>query len=206
MVHLRYRIGFFLGAVMLLFGVIFLTHIEGMQTAVSDQVLRLHIIANSDSPQEQALKLQVRDRILKDCSHLFADCNSAADAAAVARRNSALLQRTAKDELQRHGVLQPVSVWIGPRRFPTKTYGSVRLPAGEYTSLNLRIGTGSGQNWWCVMYPPLCLTETAVTADEETLSILKKELSAEEYALVTETEDIQINVKFKLAEILGRWF
>lgn len=205
MIHLRYRIGFGLAAIALLLGVIGFTYINGMQTAVANQVFRLHIIANSDSPEEQALKLQVRDRILTDCSHLFSQCSSAEDAAAVAKRNLLLLQATARDELLRHGVLQPVSVWVGERRFPTKAYGSVRLPAGTYTALNLRIGTGAGQNWWCVMYPPLCLMGDAVSADEDTLAALRKELSAEEYALVTETEDIYINVKFKLAELIGKW-
>lgn len=206
MIRFRHRIAFCLAAIALLFAVIGISHVKGVQTAVAGRVLRLHIIANSDSPKEQALKLQVRDRILTDCSPLFTDCKSAQEAAKVARQNITLLRQTAQKELLRHGVLQPVSVWVGERRFPTKAYGSVRLPAGTYTALNLRIGTGAGQNWWCVMYPPLCLTGSTVSADEDTLKRLRKELSAEEYALVTETKDIHVTMKFKLAELIGTWF
>ncbi len=203
---LRCRVAFALGAIILLLSTVFACHVSNTQSAVAEQVFRLHIIANSDTPQEQALKLQVRDRILADCGHLFLGCNNARDAANVARRNSALLQQTAKQELQRHGVLQPVFVSVETCKFPTKSYGSVRLPAGKYTALNLRIGTGAGQNWWCVMYPPLCLTGDTVLADEETLALLRQRLSAEEYALVTKPDDIHVTMKFKLAELLARWF
>ena len=126
--------------------------VQGMRRDISASVLRLHIVANSDSGFDQTVKLQV------------GDC-----------------------------------------RFPTKDYGGVRLPAGCYTAVNIKIGAAAGRNWWCVMYPPLCLTGGSVKADEETLSLLQKELTAEEYALITETEEVNVKMKFKLAEMLGKY-
>lgn len=206
MLTARHRIVFSLSALLLLFGILFLSHLSCLQTKVADKVFRLHIVAGGDTPNEQSLKLRVRDRLLTDCGHLFDGCQTAEDAVAVAERNLPILKQTAEDELRHHGVLQPVSVWVGERRFPTKSYGTVRLPAGRYSSLNLRIGTGAGQNWWCVMYPPLCLSGSAVCADAETLAALRQTLTAEEYELLTDSSDLCVRFKFKLTELLGSRF
>ncbi|MEE1013014.1 MAG: stage II sporulation protein R [Clostridia bacterium] len=206
MVRPLHRVLFFCLTLTVLAAVFTCAHVQGMQDAISQQVLRLHIVANSDSDFDQGIKLKVRNRILTDCGYLFSHCRTAQESAAVARQNTALLRRTAEDELRRQGVLQPVAVQVGACAFPTKEYGGVRLPAGNYTAVNIRIGTAGGKNWWCVMYPPLCLTGDAVKADADTLALLRQQLTAEEYALVTESQDIQVNVKFKLAEVLGRWF
>lgn len=187
-------------------GVFFCARTAGMQNAVAEGVLRLHIVANSDSDYDQSVKLKVRNRILADCGYLFQDCRTAEESALVAKRHSREIQKAAEAELRKYGVLQPVSVRVEETRFPTKEYGAVRLPAGAYTALNVRIGTAQGRNWWCVLYPPLCLTGDAVKADEETLKQLRQTLTAEEYALVTQTDEIQVHVKFKLLELLGKWF
>ncbi len=179
--------------------------VQGMRRDISASVLRLHIVANSDSGFDQTVKLQVRDRILTDCGFLFAGSPSAAESAARAREYAGVIRQTAQAELRRQGFLYPVSVQVGDCRFPTKDYGGVRLPAGCYTAVNIKIGAAAGRNWWCVMYPPLCLTGGSVKADEETLSLLQKELTAEEYALITETEEVNVKMKFKLAEMLGKY-
>lgn len=189
-----------------LLGVVVCADVAKEQEAVAGQVLRLHIVANSDSAYDQEIKLQVRNRVLKDCGYLFQNCKNAEEAASIARLNSGRIRKIAQEELRKNGILQPSSVYVQPRNFPSKEYGGIRLPAGQYTALTIRIGTARGQNWWCVMYPPLCLTGDAVKADEETLKKLQQTLTAQEYALVTETEEIQVNLKFKIAEILGRWF
>lgn len=192
------------GATLILIGVFACLHVQAVQSGVREEVLRLHIVANSDTDCDQGVKLKVRNRILEDCGMLFADCTSQEEAATIARERSGLLCRVAEDALRENGMFYPVSVQVEECRFPTKSYGGVRLPAGKYTAVNLRIGAGMGQNWWCVMYPPLCLTGDAVKADEKTLSKLRQELSAEEYALVTETSSVRVKVKFRIAEWLGK--
>ena len=181
-------------------------HLAIAQRDVAGHVLRLHILANSDADADQLLKQKVRDRILKEYAPVFDACGGAADAADTAAALSFRIARTAQQELRRNGALYPVSVKVEAADFPTKRYGAVRLPAGRYTALNVRIGSARGHNWWCVLYPPLCLTNGTVEADDETLRTLKKELSAEEYALLTEMEDIRITMKFRILEILGRYF
>lgn len=172
---------------------------------VQSQVLRLHILANSDNAHDQQIKLAVRDRILAECGYLFADCRSAADAAAVAETNRSRILSVAEKELKQQGCLHPVSVRVGESRFPTKQYGKVRLPQGRYTALEVRIGHADGRNWWCVMYPPLCLSGEVVAADAQTLTALKESLSSSAYAMVTEETEITPRIRFKLAEILGKW-
>ncbi len=202
----RKNLLFCIGATLILSGVFACLSVQALKTGVREEVLRLHIVANSDTPCDQAVKLKVRNRILQDCGTLFADCTSREEAAKIAREKSGLLCRVAEKALRENGVFYPVSVRVEECQFPTKSYGGVRLPAGRYTAVNLRIGAGAGQNWWCVMYPPLCLTGDTVKADEATLLKLRQELSAEEYALVTETNTIQVKVKFRLAEWLGKRF
>lgn len=200
------RVTYVLLTIGVLGGVFFGAHVERMQKTVAKQVLRLHIVANSDTPYDQNVKIKVRNRILEDCGYLFMNCRTARESAAAAKQNAPQIRKAAEAELWKNGVLQPVTVRVEECRFPTKEYGAVRLPAGVYTALNIRIGTAQGKNWWCVLYPPLCLTGDTVKADEETLKKLRQTLTAEEYALITETEEIQVNVKFKLLEILEHWF
>ncbi len=172
---------------------------------VRENVLRLHVLANSDSAYDQSIKLRVRDRVLADWGGLFTRCDTREDALSLAERHKGQILASAKDELRKLGCLAPVSVRMGETRFPTKTYGSVRLPRGRYTALELRIGHGDGKNWWCVMYPPLCLTDGVVTADQETMETLKQNLSADSYAMICEDTAITPRIRFKLAEILGEW-
>lgn len=181
-------------------------HTEGLKRDISDSVLRLHIIANSDSVYDQDLKLKVRDGILKDCGYIFDSCSDRSEAAEAAEKNIDAITDSARRTLFENGVIYSVDTKVEKCRFPTKEYGSVRLPGGTYTAVNVKIGAASGRNWWCVMYPPLCLTANGVKADAETLERLRSELSAEEYNLITQTDEVKVNIKFKLAEILGRYF
>ena len=199
-----HRIFFCLLSTAILLGTLFCNSVWQMNRNISREVFRLHILANSDSPRDQALKLKVRDRILSDWGFLFAESPDAKSSAEIAGQYAPFLRQTAQAELRRQGCLAPVSVKIARDSFPTKAYGGVRLPAGQYTALRIQIGAAAGQNWWCVLYPPLCLTGGALQADAETLRKLRQELTPEEYALVTETESLQVKMKFRLAEILGR--
>ncbi len=173
---------------------------------ISGGVLRLHILANSDGEMDQLLKQAVRDRVLEECGFLFQGAPDVLAAEQRAIGATARITEVARRELRRHGCLYPVTATVEETVFPTKSYGGVRLPAGRYRAVNVRIGAATGQNWWCVLYPPLCLTEGTVVADADTLAALRKELSAEEYAIITETEKINIKMKFRILEFLGEIF
>ena len=124
---------------------------------ISDKILRLHVIANSDELADQELKIQVRDRILREGAAGF---SGQTDKAAVAReveQRIPELTRAAQDEIQKQGYDYPVTLQMEKTHFDTRVYNDVTLPAGVYDALRVVIGTGEGQNWWCVMFPPMCL-------------------------------------------------
>ncbi len=202
----RIKIGVIVVSVLVLVGVVIGSWAVDTQREIAGGVLRLHILAHSDDAIDQELKMKVRDRILKECGYLFRDAQNALDAGERATRACDKIKRVAEKELRCQGVLYPVTVAVEETGFPTKDYGGIRLPAGRYQALNVRIGSATGQNWWCVLYPPLCLTGGAVKAEAETLDLLRNALSAEEYALVTQTEEMHIRTKFYLIEHLGKYF
>lgn len=124
-----------------------------------DGVLRLHILANSDTQQDQQLKLRVRDRILLEAEQmgLGEGCTNAEEAAGQARRLLPQLIAAAQDELAKHGSSQTVSACVTRMYFNTRTYEGFTMPAGEYQAVRFTIGEGRGHNWWCVLFPQLCL-------------------------------------------------
>lgn len=124
-----------------------------------DGVLRLHILANSDTQQDQQLKLRVRDRILLEAEQmgLGEGCTNAEETACQARRLLPQLVAAAQDELAKHGSSQTVSACVTRMYFNTRTYEGFTMPAGEYQAVRFTIGEGRGHNWWCVLFPQLCL-------------------------------------------------
>ena len=172
--------------------------LDGQQSALADKVIRLHVIAHSDSPEDQALKLQVRDRILAESGELLSGGASLEQARAALQDSLAELAGIGAEAVGEAGYSDPLTasledgVW-----FPTKQYPDFALPAGRYTALRQVIGDGGGQNWWCVVFPPLCLgsvTETAAQAAAE------GGFSQEEIALLTGEEGGYV-VKFKAIEL-----
>lgn len=123
------------------------------------EYIRFHVIANSDSPEDQALKLKIRDRLLERFGEEFADVDSIEVGRQKIRENIAEIRKIALDEIRKYGKSYPVKVQFGHFSFPTKVYGQLVLPAGEYEALKVVIGKGSGANWWCVMFPPLCFVD-----------------------------------------------
>lgn len=177
---------------------------------ISDSVLRLHIIANSDSAEDQELKLKVRDEVIKSCGPIFSDCKSLSEAKLTASENLARINDTVNRVIAENGYSYTSSCFIGSCGFPTKRYnnatgGTFSLPRGEYSALNIRLGDAAGHNWWCVMYPPLCLTNGVVSADESADSTLRENLSASEYDLITGSDRADVKVRFKIAELLGAY-
>lgn len=159
---------------------------------ISDQVFRLHILANSDSAEDQQLKLKVRDEILKKGEKVFASSNSLEETIELCKNNIALFQQTAEQCLKDNGSDYDVKVYVDKEYFNTREYDEITLPSGIYNALKIEIGQGKGHNWWCVMFPAICLS--SVTDDE-----LNKYLSEDEQKLVN--SDSKYEVRFKIVEI-----
>ena len=173
--------------------------LDAQQAALADKVVRLHMLANSDSGEDQALKLQVRDAVLSAADGLIAPGGSLEEAEAAIVEALPALAAAGAQVVGQEGYSYPVTaslehnVW-----FPTKTYTDFALPAGEYTALRVVIGEGGGQNWWCVVFPPLCLGSVTETAAE---TALEGGLDSGEVALITGESEGYV-VKFKAMELL----
>jgi len=124
---------------------------------ISDKVLRLHILANSDSDEDQELKLKVRDRLLEESKDMLPTGCTREQAGEIVSENLNRLTIAAGDEINRQGYDYPVSVEYGKHFFNTREYDDVTMPPGEYDALRVLIGDGEGKNWWCVMFPQMCL-------------------------------------------------
>ncbi len=166
------------------------------QDALAQKVIRLHVVANSDSAEDQALKLKVRDAVLQEGALRLTglDRDQAMEALTQALPE---LGRVAADTVAGEGYDYPVRVSLGEDAFPTKRYEDFARPAGDYTALRVELGAGSGQNWWCVVFPPLCLGSVSETATE---TLAESGLTGEQVSLVTgETEGYV--VKFRAMEL-----
>ena len=152
------------------------------QDELADKVVRLHVLANSDSEEDQALKLKVRDVVLERATAILEQSADRREAESRLRGELLELERIAAEEIAAEGYNYPVTVELENTDFPTKEYDGFTLPAGEYLALRVIIGEGQGQNWWCVVFPPLC---TAASADVPA-SALAAGFSEEEVNLITE--------------------
>lgn len=158
---------------------------------LGDGVLRLHILANSDSETDQALKLQVRDAVLAYAKREFTAVETKAQAMALAERELERLEQVAEQTLRENGWEMSVKASVENTFFPTKVYDNgTRLPAGFYDALRLEIGQAKGKNWWCILYPALCFGG----------SIEQSEQALGDQGELATSDAPQIQVKFKLAE------
>lgn len=167
--------------------------------ALSEDVLRVHILANSNSAADQSLKMAVRDRVLEECSAYYQDCSDKDEAMEVTRRHLAQISDAAYDEVCAHGFRYPVRAQISRAYFPTRYYEEFTMPAGWYDSLRLTIGDGGGDNWWCVMYPTLCVGAASKAE-------MSDQLDEGEYRVVTSDK---LDFRFKLVEYfedIVNWF
>ena len=156
------------------------------QAELAGGLVRLHVVANSDSQADQAEKLALRDRVLDLLSPLLADCRS--------REEAVDIILTHQRELEALGA---ASVTLGREYYPTRDYGTFSLPAGEYLSLRVTLGAGAGHNWWCVIFPPLC-TEALAQPTEDVFAPLDKDAAG----LITQDGPGYV-LRFRLAEWWG---
>ena len=165
------------------------------QEQLSDKVVRLHVLANSDSEEDQALKLLVRDAILERAEDLLSKSGDREEAEGLLRGRLLEFEQVAAAVIAQAGYDYPVRVELEDTQFPTKEYDGFTLPAGEYLALRVLIGEAKGQNWWCVVFPPLCTTASV----EVPASALEAGLSEEEVRLITEENTGDV-LKFKAVE------
>ena len=180
-------------ALFLLFFVFTALWAEARQVRLAEKVIRLHVLANSDSAADQALKLKVRDRVLAEARPMLTGVKTAAEAEAVLSERLPALTEAARREIAEEGGSFPVTVSLTDQWFPARTYGTAALPAGTYRSLRVVIGAGEGHNWWCVVFPALCLPAVSET------SLQAAGLSGEDIALLTE-ESPRYVFRFKIIE------
>ena len=177
-------------------------YVTAVSSGISDSVFRLHVIANSDSDEDQALKLKVRDSLLEYMNSLCSSTSSKEEAMRIANEHIDDFTKIAQDVIAQNGYNYSVDVSVGSCDFPTKEYGDVSLPAGTYDALRVKIGSASGHNWLCVMFPPLCFVDVSSgIVPDESKEILHDTMSDEEYDLVTSSDsDSELTFKFKLVE------
>ena len=167
----------------------------GSRDAIADKVVRLHVLANSDSEEDQALKLKVRDRVLERATELLEQSENRDQAEECLAEALPELEALAAEEIAANGYDYPVTARLEETSFPTKEYDGFTLPAGKDLALRVVIGEGAGQNWWCVVFPPLC---TAASSDVARTAMAAG-LTEEEVGLITE-EDQGYVLKFKAVE------
>lgn len=169
---------------------------------ISDSVFRLHVIANSNSSEDQNLKYLVRDNILKYMNSITKDVNDKNEIIEIVSNNLNNFKQIAQDTVYENGFDYEVTVEIGNFDFPVKTYGDISFPPGNYDALRIKIGNASGENWWCVMFPPLCFIDVSSgIVPDDSKEILESELSQEEYKLISDSSD-DTKIKFKVVELL----
>lgn len=186
--------------------VILLTALAVFPTAtdmeIYGKVIRLHVIANSNSEYDQSLKLKVRDGILSTVEELTRGCKSKDEAERVLTENSDAIKDAAYRVLKENGSDLSVNIDIGQEKYPTREYGELRLPSGTYCSVRVMLGEADGRNWWCVLFPPLC-TASATKPREELLQV---GFTPDQVGIITESSSPKYKIKFKILEILGSLF
>ena len=181
------------------FAVIFAPVRQGKKKAAFDgEIFRLHVVANSDSPYDQALKLKVRDVVLAQAAEITVGAKDAEQAEKLLKANEEKLQAAAAKAIASEGASFCTYADFGVFHFPLRRYGSVTLPEGDYNALKIIIGKGEGHNWWCVMYPPLCVLGETAEFEEKSLEGLSEKTKK------AITEKPEIKVKWKFAELFGR--
>lgn len=178
-----------------------ISYAQNVSTSIANSVFRLHVIANSDSKEDQDLKYTVRNHLLDYMNSISKDCKSKEEAISIVENHKDEFLEIARNTIQEQGYSYSVNINIGNFEFPTKNYGDISLPAGYYDALRVEIGEAKGQNWWCVMFPPLCFVDiSSGVVPDESKELIENNLSDEEFALVSDSSSGEIQFKFKLLE------
>ena len=180
--------------------------IDKISKGYKDKLIRFHVLANSDSDEDQELKLKVRDEIIKYLQPMLKQSKSLEQSEQIILSESENIKNIGENIIKENGYTYEVEVKLEYNNFPAKQYSNIVLPAGEYKALRILIGEAKGKNWWCVMFPPFCcVDENNGVIDKETDEKLRSVLTKEEYNLISEdniekTKDVKM--KFKIVEII----
>lgn len=165
-----------------------------VQQGIADQIIRFHVLANSDSEEDQAVKLKVKTKVVEYLQKQLTNCQSKEEAKAILRANFGKIQEIAAKVLKEEGFDYPVKVELATAYFPVKVYGDLTFPEGDYEALRVLIGEAKGKNWWCVMFPSLCfVNETYSVVPDTSKDTLRYVLSDEEYEEISHKENAPTN-------------
>lgn len=176
---------------------------QTIQKGIADEIIRLHILANSDTEYDQKLKLEVKKNIIKMLETDLSKSKSKDETRLLLIKNMEKIEKKATETILKNGYNYDVNVELKLQDFPTKVYGDITIPAGEYEALTIEIGEAKGHNWWCVMFPPLCFVEPYdKVVPKEDKKLLEDVLTEDEYEIVSKSdENFYVKVKFKLVEM-----
>ena len=164
-----------------------------VQKRMAEEVFRFHVLANSDSEKDQALKMKVKENVISYMKEALPKSENAEMTKAWAREHLGEIKVVAKETLRKEGCNHSVRAEVTRCYFPDKTYGDITFPKGEYEALRIEIGAAKGQNWWCVLYPNLCFIDAVhAVVPEEGKRELKEVLDEEEYEMVTATSKFKV--------------
>ncbi|HCC06704.1 MAG TPA: stage II sporulation protein R [Clostridiales bacterium] len=171
-----------------------------LQEDMASKIIRFHCIANSDSSDDQTLKLKVRDEILNKMRDKMSDAQNINETRKIILENIDSIKKVAESVVASEGKNYKVQVKLQENvSFPVKEYGDIVMPAGKYEALRVIIGSGEGKNWWCVMFPPLCFVdESYAIVDSKSNKKLKDTLTYDEYRMITENKKVDVKVKFRM--------
>ena len=180
-----------------------ISYVQAVSQNISDNVFRLHVIANSDLEADQNLKYVVRDEVLNYVKSISDNTTSKEELTRIVSNNLDNIEQIAKNTVVNNGYNYPVKVEIGKFSFPTKTYGDISLPASLYDALKIEIGNATGKNWWCVMFPPLCFVDISTgIVDETSKQTLQDNLNEESYNIIS-SNDNTVSFKFRILEMFN---
>ena len=193
--------------IFLLFIYIFISaqnYVTAVSSNLSNAVFRLHVIANSNTKEDQELKLKVRDSLLEYMNSICSNCSTKQEAISIAIANTSHFQKIAEKTITDNGCNYSVKINIDNFYFPTKNYGDISLPAGLYDALRVEIGEAKGENWWCVMFPSLCFIDmSSGVVNDEAKENLEENLEEESYTIISDTKKSNIKFKFKIIEFFA---
>lgn len=170
---------------------------DAMQAQIAQKILRFHVIANSDSKEDQRVKLLVRDAVGNLMEERLLGAKNLEESRKIVAKNLDEITQTATDTLTDAGYAYGATASLEVTEFPEKTYGSYTFPAGKYEALCVVLGKGEGHNWWCVLYPNLCFRGSVYEIiDEDAKEELKEVLDAEEYESIFRSGRVQPRLKF----------
>lgn len=173
-----------------LLGFICLSNLELSEQIDKDSLIRIHVLANSDSEADQQLKLKVKDEVVRYLQPQLAQSHSISESRQIIQSNLPQIEQTAKNKLQQLNSDYDVTLQYGRYDFPVKYYGDFSLPAGNYEALRILIGEGQGHNWWCVLFPPMCFTDSNTSSSGK---------------YTDQTPKKKVVIKLKSAELLKKW-